>query len=146
MAAKSRHQSRQQKFFGPFYPEMTLKIFLYLSDVAFCVCNDDVINHTYFPLGVLERCQVSILPWRGFRDTEVQRFSFFPTWLPNHMTYDVIIIIKTFFRNRCTYDENFVSIGYAVAEKTEKTRKRAIRDCKPLPGVLLSGVFFFNRF
>ena len=35
-------------------------------------------------------------PSSGFSDTEVQSFSFFPTRLPCHMNYDIIIILKTF--------------------------------------------------
>ena len=50
-------------------------------------------------------------------EIEVQSFSIFPTWLPNHVTYDVIIIIKTFHMSSQTYGENFVSIGLSVPEK-----------------------------
>ena len=56
----------------------------------------------------------------AFRDTEVQSFSIFPIWLPHHMTYDVIIIIKTFYMSSRTNGENFVSIRQAVAEKNMK--------------------------
>ena len=37
------------------------------------------------------------------------------------MTYDFIIIIKTFYTSGCTNGENFVSIQQAVTEK--KTQK-----------------------
>ena len=36
-------------------------------------------------------------PRSGFGDTEAHSYSFLPTWLPYHMTYDNIIIIKTFY-------------------------------------------------
>ena len=36
------------------------------------------------------------------------------------MTYDVIIIIKTFYMSNHTNGENFVSIHQVVAEKTQK--------------------------
>jgi len=36
------------------------------------------------------------------------------------MTYDILIIIKTFYMSSHTYGENFVSFGSAGAEKTEK--------------------------
>ena len=54
--------------------------------------------------------------------SEIQRSKFcrFPTWLPHHVTSDVIIIIKTFYMSSCTYGANFVSIRQAVAEKTRK--------------------------
>ena len=55
--------------------------------------------------------------------SEIQRskfFSVFPTWLPHHMTYDIIIIIKTFYMSYHSYGENFVSIRQAVAEKNTK--------------------------
>jgi len=56
-------------------------------------------------------------PSCSFRDTEVQSFSVFPIWLPHHVTYDIIIIIKTFYMNSYTNGENFVSIQQAVVEK-----------------------------
>ena len=51
-------------------------------------------------------------------DTEVQRVSVFPTWLPHHVTYD--IIIETFYMSCHTYGENFILIRQAVAEKNTK--------------------------
>ena len=44
------------------------------------------------------------------------------------MTYDVIIIIKTFYMSSRTYGENFTSIGKAVAEKTSMKYCRAIHS------------------
>ena len=41
-------------------------------------------------------CQVSIFFLGAVSEMEVQNFYVFPTWLPHHVTYDVIIIIKTF--------------------------------------------------
>ena len=97
--------------------------FSYWSDVAFHICNYDVIkkkNHTSSPWRVLVMCQVSIFSLCGFRDTEVQRFSVFPIWLPQHVTYDVIIINATFCMSSHTKGENFVSIQQAVAKKNTK--------------------------
>ena len=60
-------------------------------------------------------------PWCGFRYTEVQSFSIFPKWLPHHVTYDIIIIIKTFYMSSHSNDENFVSIRQAIAEKNDSS-------------------------
>ena len=38
----------------------------------------------------------NVFPWYGFRDG-CPSFSGFPIWLPHHVTYDIIIIIKTFY-------------------------------------------------
>ena len=59
-------------------------------------------------------------PWCSVRDIEVQSFYIFPTWLSHHVTYDIIIIIKTFHINSCTYGENFVWIWQAVMKKNTK--------------------------
>ena len=56
----------------------------------------------------------------GFRDTEVQSFLFFPIWLLHHVTYNVIIIIKTLYMSSCTNGEHFVSIRQEVGEKNMK--------------------------
>ena len=53
-------------------------------------------------------------------DSEVQSFSVFPTWLPQLMAYDVIIIIETFYMSSRTNGENLVSIWQAVTEKNMK--------------------------
>ena len=53
-------------------------------------------------------------------EIEVQSFSIFPTWLPHHMTYYIIIIIKAYHMSHRTYGENFVSIRQAVAENNKK--------------------------
>ena len=53
-------------------------------------------------------------------EIEVQSFSIFPKWLPHQVTYDVILMIKTFYMSSCTYGENFISIRQAVAEKNTK--------------------------
>ena len=50
-------------------------------------------------------------------EIEVQNFPLFPTWLAHHVTYEIIIIIKTFYMSSRSYGENFVSIRQAVAEK-----------------------------
>ena len=54
--------------------------------------------------------------------SEIQRskvFLFFPIWLPHHVTYDIIIIIKTFYMRIRTYGEYFISIRQVVPEKRE---------------------------
>ena len=62
-------------------------------------------------------CQVSIfslVQFQGYRGLNF--FPIFPTWLPHHVTYDVIII-KIFYMSCRSYHENFVSIRQAVAAK-----------------------------
>ena len=66
-------------------------------------------------------------------EIEVQSFSVFPTWLPHHVTYDVIIINITFCMSIRSDGENFVSIQEAVVEKNTKilygqTNKQAERQ------------------
>ena len=68
----------------------------------------------------LLRAKFQFSPWCGFRDTEVQGFSVVPIWLPHHVTYDVITIIRTFYMSCRTNGENFVSIRRAVVEKNTK--------------------------
>jgi len=58
--------------------------------------------------------------WCGFRDTEVQRFSIFPTWLPHHVTYDVIVMNKTFYMSSRSYGGNFSSIRQMVVERNTR--------------------------
>ena len=53
-------------------------------------------------------------------EREVRRFSILPIWLPHHVTYDVIIIIQTFYMSSHTNVVNFVSIQQAVVEKNTK--------------------------
>ena len=53
-------------------------------------------------------------------EIEVQRFSVFPTWLPHHMTDDIINITKTIYMRSRSSGEKFVSIQQAVAEKNTK--------------------------
>ena len=92
--------------------------------------------------------------------SEMQRSKVFPTWLPHHVTYDIIIINRTFYVSSRSNGENLVSIRQAVAEKNksslrtnkqtdpnatpnpsaEVTRKRAIRDCRPSPELVSCGV------
>ena len=59
-------------------------------------------------------------PWCGFRDTEVQIFPVFLTWLTHHMTDDIIIFIATFHISSRTNGENFVSIRQVLVEKNTK--------------------------
>ena len=80
----------------------------------------DVIKKiTYSPWEVLCRCQVSIFSMERFRRCRGPTFLLFPTWLPHHMNYDIIIIIKTFYMSIRTDGENLVSIRQVVAEKRE---------------------------
>ena len=131
MAAESRDWWRHYFFFcGRFYPKMTLKNFhtdrMWHSTFAIMTtkrghrwCHKR--NRTHSLWGVLDMCQVfQIFPCCGFRDTEVQLFSVFPTWLAHHVTHDGIIMIKTFCMSSHTDVENFVSIRQAVAEKNTK--------------------------
>ena len=53
-------------------------------------------------------------------EIEVQSFSIFPTWLPHHVTYELIIMIITFYMSSRSDGENFVEIRQAVAEKNTK--------------------------
>ena len=59
-------------------------------------------------------------PWNGFQHTEVQCFSFFPTWLPHHKAYDIIFYHSNIPHGSCTDDENLVSIRQVVPEKREE--------------------------
>ena len=62
-----------------------------------------------------------IFPWCGFRDRGPKFFfCFFPIWLPHHITYNIIIIIETFYISSRSNGENFVSIWQAVAEKENR--------------------------
>ena len=51
---------------------------------------------------------------------EVQFFGVFPTWLPHHVTYDVRILIKTFYMSSRSNGEKLFSMRQAVAEKNTK--------------------------
>ena len=83
----------------------------------------DVIKITLIPHEeYLLFAKFQFFPWFGFRDTEVQFFFLFPTWLTHHVTYAIIIIIKTFFMSSRTNGENFVSIC-GCENKRRKTRK-----------------------
>ena len=101
-------------FCGPFYPEMTQK-FSYWSDVAFYICNYDVITRapimsfkkTHIPHEECFACaKFQFFPCCGFRDTEVQSFSVFPTWLPDHVTFEVIghVVWQPCWKNKTTLD------------------------------------------
>ena len=63
-------------------------------------------------------CQVSIF----FYLVRFQRWrsKVFPTWLPYHVTSDVISVIKTFHMSIRTNGGNLLSIRQAVAEKNTK--------------------------
>jgi len=77
----------------------------------------------------------NFFPWCGFRDAEVQSFSFLPTWLPHHVTYDIIIINKTFYMSSRTNGENLVSIQQALAEKNTDKQMDPNAVPSPLPRV-----------
>jgi len=70
---------------------------------------------TRFPMR--STCHVPSL--KKFSLMQFHRGPVFPTWLPHHVTYN-IIIIKTFYMSSRTNGENFVSIRQAVAEKNTK--------------------------
>ena len=143
---------------GPFYPEMTQKHFQSLY-VTFYKYNYDVItkapmmslkkNHTHSPWGVL--CgKFQFSPWCSFTclgpkcsaeclRAKVQSVSVFPTRLPHHVTYDILILIKTFHWSRRTNDANFVSIWQAVAEKNTKVLfEQTNMDPNTIPSPLVS--------
>ena len=128
MAAESRDQWRHQKNCGPFYPEMPVKIFiligcsvLHMQSRCHNEGNYDVIKITLIPHEEYLLCaKFQFFPFCGFRETEGQSFSVFPIWLPHHVTYDVILIIKTCYMSIRTNGEKFVSISQAVAQKNTK--------------------------
>ena len=105
--------------------------FSYWSDVAFYICNYDIVtkapgnkHHKKKTLHSFPRRSTCHVPsfnssHGAVLEIEVQHFSSFPTWLPHHVAYYVIIIIKTFCMCSRTYGENFVSIRQAVPEKRE---------------------------
>ena len=79
-----------------------------------------ITKHTYSSWGELAMCQVSIFSFVRFQRCRGPKFSIFPTWLPNHVTYDIIIMIETFYMSSHTSDENFFSIWQVVVEKNTK--------------------------
>ena len=69
-------------------------------------------NHTCFPRGLLDVRQVTIIfPPGAVSETERSSVFPFPTWLPQHVTCDVLIIIKTFHMNSYTDAKNSISFG-----------------------------------
>ena len=81
----------------------------------------------------------NFFPWCGFRDTEVQSFSIFPIWLPHYVTYDIIVMIETFYMSRHNDGENFISIRQAVGEKNTtvlcgQTNKQTIKSDRQTNG------------
>ena len=107
--------------FIPWWPS---KIFILIACRVLCIqmwClskgTDDIIKKKshLFSIGSTDRCQVSIFHWAV---SEIQRSisPFFPSWLLDHLTYDVIII-KMFHMRSCTNSENFLSIQQAVERK-----------------------------
>ena len=97
------------------------------------------------------RCaKLTFFPWCGFRDTEVQSFSFFPIWLPHHVTDDVMILIQTFYMDSRSDGENFVSIRQAVAEKNtrsvranKQTDRQTDPHARPFPPVRVKRIEVF---
>ena len=57
---------------------------------------------------------------KTFMTRLLDTFVLVPTWLPQHVTYDVIVIIKTFCMSVRYNGEKFVSIRQAVVEKNTK--------------------------
>jgi len=79
--------------------------FSYWLDVEFSICNFDVktkapMTSYSFPMSTCKVLILNLFPWCSFRDTEEQSVSIFPISLPHHMTYDVIIIIKTLYMSK----------------------------------------------
>ena len=73
-------------------------------------------------------------------EIEVQSFPIFPTWLPQHLAHDIIIINKIFDMSGCSYGENFASIWQAVVEKNTRvlcgqTNKQTDTNAIPSPSV-----------
>ena len=73
-------------------------------------------------------------------EIEVQSFSGFLTWLPHHVTCNVIIIITTFYISFRSYGENLMSIRQAVAEKN-RTQVLCIQTNKQEEDVMQSTIF-----
>ena len=110
-------------------------------------------THIYSPWRVLAMCQVSHFFLGVASKIEVQSFSVFPTWLPHHVTYDVIIINKTFHMRSRSDGEKFVSIKRAVSAKntkvlcrqTDKQTNKRTQNAKPSPSVReLTWIQIFN--
>jgi len=128
MAAESRDWWHHETNFGDILSLGDPQKFSYWSDVALYICNYDVITKapmslkkiTHSPWGVLAACQVSFFFLGGVSEIEVQSLSVFSNMAAHHVTYDVIIISKTFYMNSRTDGENLVSIRQAVVEKNMK--------------------------
>ncbi len=73
----------------------------------FFVCHGYAILPAKFGLDLFSRC----------REKGVFVFSRKTIWRPNHVTCDVIITIKMFYRQIPPYGENLISIGPIIAEK-----------------------------
>ena len=112
-----------------------LQNFSYWSHVA--LCNDDVIrrhfwhhkkkSHFFSMWRTWQVPSFNFFQWSGFGDTEVQCFSFFPTWLPHHKAYDIIFYHSNIPHGSWTDDENFVSIPQGVPEKRKEQNADIIR-------------------
>ena len=87
----------------------------------------------FSPWGILHMRQVSIFfSWSSFGDTEAQSFSFLPTWLPHHVTNDIIIITKTFYMSSHTYGENCANRISGCRENRKLSWRRTDRRTKNL--------------
>ena len=69
-------------------------------------------------------CHVSIFFLRVVSKTQRSKvFPFSPTWLPQHVTHDVIIIIKTFDTNRCSDKQlHRKTLTFCTDKQTDKLK------------------------
>ena len=85
----------------------------------------DVITSTHIPHEEYLLCAkfqfFSLVQFQRYRGP---KFFHFPTWLPHHVTYDIIIISKIFYLSSRSNGDTFVSIGQAVAMKNIKVMCR----------------------
>ena len=143
MPAESHDRWHQKFFLWTILSWDDPQNFSHWSDVAFYICNYDVITKAPMTIKkslfhMTSTCQVSILSLGVVSEIEVQSFSVFPTWLSHYVAYDVIIMIKTFYMNIRSSGENFVSIWQLVAEKNTKvlcgqTNKQTDPNAIPSP-------------
>ena len=108
-----------------FIPRWPSKFFILIGCSVVCMqlwrhnrgTNDIIKKKTSRLFPMRRTCPVPSFNFFFVAVPKIQRSKVFPTWLPHRVTYDVIIMIKTFYMSRRTYGENFVSIRQAVEEK-----------------------------
>ena len=122
MAAESRDRWRHHFFssvdyFIPRWPSKSFILIRYdVLHLQLWRHNEgtfDIIKKSHlFP--IRSTCRVPTFNFFRYRGPKFFRF---PIWLPRHVTFDIIIMIETFYMSSRTNDENIVSIRQAVAEK-----------------------------